>query len=55
MQNFIFNIAVAADGTVYTVNFWDEAGNYAGIYKDGHLIGNCRGANSDAVAVSASP
>ncbi|MFE4799353.1 hypothetical protein ACFRFL_30900 [Streptomyces sp. NPDC056708] len=52
VQDFVFNIAVAADGTVYTVSFWDEAGNYAGIYKDGHLIGNCKGANGDAVAVN---
>ncbi|MCL2550533.1 MAG: hypothetical protein FWE75_00130 [Actinomycetia bacterium] len=52
VQDFVFNIAVASDGTVYTVSFWDEAGNYAGIYKDGHMIGNCRGANGDAVAVN---
>ncbi|MFF2324741.1 MULTISPECIES: hypothetical protein [unclassified Streptomyces] len=52
VQDFVFDIAVAADGTVYTVSFWDEAGNYAGIYKDGHLVGNCRGANGDAVAVN---
>ncbi|MFJ9680652.1 hypothetical protein ACIRP2_21755 [Streptomyces sp. NPDC101194] len=54
VQNFIFNIAVTPDGAVYTVSFWDEAGNYAGIYKDGHLVGNCRGANGDAVAVNRS-
>ncbi|MFF7196295.1 hypothetical protein ACFZAM_21685 [Streptomyces sp. NPDC008079] len=52
VQDFVFNIAVAKDGTVYTVSFWDEGGNYAGIYKDGHLIGNCHGANGDAVAVN---
>jgi hypothetical protein len=52
VQDFVFDIAVASDGTVYTVSFWDEAGNYAGIYKDGHMIGNCRGANGDAVAVN---
>ncbi|MER6946022.1 hypothetical protein ABT294_18520 [Nonomuraea sp. NPDC000554] len=52
MQDFVFNIAVAGDGTVYTVSFWDEAGNYAGIYKDGHLTGNCQRANGDAVAVN---
>ncbi|MFF2847431.1 hypothetical protein ACFVT5_13985 [Streptomyces sp. NPDC058001] len=54
VQDFVFNIAVAADGTVYTVSFWDEGGNYAGIYKDGHLVGNCKGANGDAVAVNKS-
>ncbi|MGZ0147797.1 hypothetical protein ACXJJ3_12075 [Kribbella sp. WER1] len=52
MQDFVFNIAVTPAGAVYTVSFWDEAGNYAGIYKDGHLTGNCRGANGDAVAVN---
>ncbi|MFE3906961.1 hypothetical protein ACFXPY_43745 [Streptomyces sp. NPDC059153] len=52
VQDFIFNIAVTPDGAVYTVSFWDEAGNYAGIYKDGHLVGNCKGANGDAVAVN---
>ncbi|WP_435133432.1 hypothetical protein [Actinacidiphila sp. bgisy144] len=52
VQDFVFNIAVTADGAVYTVSFWDEAGDYAGIYKDGHLIGNCHGANGDAVAVN---
>ncbi|MFF4753815.1 hypothetical protein ACWD5R_23365 [Streptomyces sp. NPDC002514] len=54
VQDFVFDIAVTADGTVYTVSFWDEGGNYAGIYKDGHLVGNCKGANGDAVAVSGS-
>lgn len=50
VQDFVFNIAVAPDGTVYTVSFWDEAHNYGGIYKDGALAGNCAGANGDAVA-----
>ncbi|MFJ8791732.1 hypothetical protein [Streptomyces sp. NPDC102462] len=54
MQDFVFDIAVAADGTVYTVSFWDEGGNYAGIYKDGRLVGNCKGAKGDAVAVNGS-
>ncbi|MEW1864380.1 hypothetical protein AB0399_29110 [Streptomyces sp. NPDC088194] len=54
VQDFVFNIAVTADGAVYTVSFWDEGGDYAGIYKDGHLIGNCHGANGDAVAVNSS-
>ncbi|MGW2180699.1 hypothetical protein ACWCXX_21885 [Streptomyces sp. NPDC001732] len=50
VQDFVFNIAVSPDGSVYTVSFWDEAHQYAGIYKDAKVIGNCSGANGDAVA-----
>jgi hypothetical protein len=52
MQDFLFNIAVTADGTVYTNSFWDEGGDEAGIYKDGKLVGNSHSANGDAVAVN---
>lgn len=53
VQDFVFNIAVTADGAVYTNSFWDEAHQYAGIYKDGQVVGNCSGANGDAIAVNA--
>ncbi|MBE1583709.1 hypothetical protein ACFPOI_33280 [Nonomuraea angiospora] len=52
VQDFVFNMAVTPDGTIYTVSFWDEAGNYAGVYKDAHMTGNCPRANGDAVAVN---
>ena len=50
VQDFVFDIAVSPDGAVYTVSFWDEAHQYAGIYKDAKVVGNCGGANGDAVA-----
>jgi hypothetical protein len=39
VQNNIHAMYVAADGTVYTISEWDEAGREGGIYKDGNVIG----------------
>ncbi len=39
VQNFIDNLYVAPDGTVYTASGWDEAGREFGIYKNGDAIG----------------
>lgn len=35
VQNYIDEIEVANDGTVYTASTWDEAGRTIGYYKDG--------------------
>jgi regulation of enolase protein 1 (concanavalin A-like superfamily) len=40
VQNYINEITVAADGTVYTKSHWDEGGRRNGVYKDGDVIGN---------------
>jgi len=40
MQNYVEQMVVIPDGTVYTTSGWDEAGRRWGIYKDGDIIGN---------------
>ncbi len=35
VQNFVTEIAVTPDGTLYTSSEWDEAGRCVGAYKDG--------------------
>ena len=40
VQNYINEIRVDPDGTVYTNSHWDEGGRRNGIYKDGDVIGN---------------
>ncbi len=40
VQNYINEIKVEADGTVYTKSHWDEGGRKFGVYKDGDVIGN---------------
>lgn len=40
VQNFIENIAVTADGTVYTNSFWDEAHHEFGVYTKCDVAGN---------------
>jgi len=40
VQNFIENISVTKDGTVYTNSFWDEAHRRYGIYTKCDVIGN---------------
>jgi hypothetical protein len=37
VQDYIDEIDVAPDGTVYTASVWDEAGRCSGIYKDGDV------------------
>jgi hypothetical protein len=39
VQNNVYGMHVAPDGTVYTNSRWDESGREAGIYKDGKVIG----------------
>ena len=39
MQNYLSDIYVAGDGTVYTDSTWDENHNSTGIYKNGNLVG----------------
>ena len=38
VQNYIDEIEVASDGTVYTASEWDEAGRCTGIYKNGDVM-----------------
>jgi len=40
VQNYINNISVTADGTVYTNSGWDEAHREYGIYKQCDVTGN---------------
>ncbi len=40
VQNWINDIAVSPDGTVYTNTEWDEAGRDAGVYRDGSCLAN---------------
>jgi hypothetical protein len=40
VQNFIENISVTKDGTVYTNSYWDEAHRPYGIYTKCDVIGN---------------
>lgn len=40
VQNFIENISVTKDGTVYTNSFWDEARRPYGVYTKCNVIGN---------------
>ncbi len=51
VQDFVFAMAVTEDGRVFTCSHWDEAHREAGIYEDGKVIGNCRNAHGDCVAV----
>jgi hypothetical protein len=37
VQNYVDEIEVGSDGTVYTASEWDEAGRCSGIYKDGDV------------------
>lgn len=37
VQNYVDEIEVSPDGTVYTASEWDEAGRCSGIYKDGDV------------------
>ncbi len=48
LQNGIESIYVAPDGTVYAHSQWDEGGKPAGIYKNGHTIGQCAGVGMEA-------
>lgn len=41
VQLAVNDMAVDADGTVYTNSYWDENANEAGIYKNGDLVGHC--------------
>jgi len=52
VQNFVFMMAVNADGRCFTCSHWDEAHREAGIYQDGDVVGNCKGAIGDAVAAN---
>ena len=38
VQNYVDEIEVSPDGTVYTASEWDEGGRCAGIYKDGEVM-----------------
>ena len=38
VQNYVDEIEVASDGTVYTASEWDEAGRCTGIYKNGEVM-----------------
>jgi hypothetical protein len=40
VQNFIENISVTKDGTVYTNSYWDEAHRPFGVYTKCNVIGN---------------
>jgi hypothetical protein len=40
VQNWMNDIAVFPDGTVYTNTEWDEAGRDAGVYRDGKCLAN---------------
>lgn len=40
VQNWVNDIAVFPDGTVYTNTEWDEAGRDAGVYLDGKCLAN---------------
>ena len=40
VQQFILDMFVGSDGTVYTNTVWDEGSSEAGIYKDGAKILN---------------
>ncbi len=40
VQNFIENISVTPDGTVYTNSYWDEAHREFGVYTKCDVIGN---------------
>ncbi len=39
MQNYIADIYVSGNGTVYTDSTWDENHNATGIYQNGNLVG----------------
>ena len=41
VQDDVWGMAVSPDGTCYTNSPWDEAGEEAGIYKNGEAVGNC--------------
>ncbi len=38
VQNWVIDIAVSPDGSVYTNTEWDEAGRDAGVYLDGKCL-----------------
>jgi len=38
VQNYVNEIEVSPDGTVYTASEWDEAGRCTGIYKNGDIV-----------------
>ena len=40
VQNYVDEIEVGSDGTVYTASEWDESGRCTGIYKNGDVVPN---------------
>lgn len=53
VQDFIFALAVNANGRCFTISHWDEAHREAGIYANGDVLGNLEKAAGEAVAVNA--
>ena len=40
MQDYVDQMVVQPDGTIYTTSIWDEAHREYGVYKDGKVYGN---------------
>lgn len=40
VQNYVANIWVSENGTLFAMSDWDEGGRTAGIYKDGKVLGH---------------
>jgi len=51
VQNFIENISVTPEGTVYTNSYWDEAHREFGVYTKCDVIGNSNRRPNSLVAV----
>lgn len=42
VQNFVEDLHVEPNGTLYTASVWDEAGREFGIYRNGDVLGECK-------------